>query len=123
MTQWETLQLHQQLCDEVYQCVLEENRSLSLDALRPYPDLIERKRALLARLDKNLESLRTLPAVSARDADALSQLDKARSRILQILQMDKENERLMLRASAGGMPSGAPTPSSALLKKIYSRSS
>jgi hypothetical protein len=123
MNQWETLQLHQQLCDEVYQCVIEENRSLSLDALKPYPGLIERKRSLLARLDKNLELLRTLPAVSARDADALAQLDRARSRILQILQMDKENERLMLRAGAGGLPSGVPAPSSALLKKIYSRSS
>ncbi|HZZ20937.1 MAG TPA: hypothetical protein VFE25_16300 [Opitutaceae bacterium] len=122
MNQWDTLRLHQELCDEVYQCVLEENRSLSLDATRPYPDLLERKRQLLARLDKNLESLKTLPAVSSRDAEALSQLDKARSRILQILQMDKENERLMLRASSGGVPS-APTPSSALLKKIYSRSS
>ncbi|HEY5228696.1 MAG TPA: hypothetical protein VIJ19_09150 [Opitutaceae bacterium] len=123
MNQWETLQLHQQLCDEVYQCVMEENRSLSVDAQKPYPDLIERKRSLLSRLDKNLEALRTLPAVSSRDADALAQLDKARSRILQILQMDKENERLMLRASSGGLPSGAPTPSSALLKRIYSRSS
>jgi hypothetical protein len=123
MNQWDTLKLHQELCDEVYQCVLEENRSLSLDASKPYPDLIEKKRALLARLDKNLESLRTLPAVSSRDAEALAQLDKARSRILQILQMDKENERLMLRATSGGLPGGAPTPSSALLKKIYSRSS
>jgi hypothetical protein len=123
MNQWDTLRLHQELCDEVYQCVLEENRSLSLDGMKPYPDLIEKKRLLLARLDKNLESLRTLPAVSSRDADALAQLDKARSRILQILQMDKENERLMLRASAGGAQAGAATPSSALLKKIYSRSS
>jgi flagellar biosynthesis/type III secretory pathway chaperone len=123
MNQWDTLRLHQELCDEVYQCVLEENRSLSLDSTRPYPDLIEKKRALLARLDKNLESLRTLPAVSSRDGEALAQLDKARSRILQILQMDKENERLMLRASAGGVPPGAQAPSSALLKKIYSRSS
>jgi hypothetical protein len=123
MNQWDTLRLHQELCDEVYQCVLEENRSLSLDGMKPSPDLIEKKRLLLARLDKNLESLRTLPAVSSRDADALAQLDKARSRILQILQMDKENERLMLRASAGGAQAGAATPSSALLKKIYSRSS
>jgi hypothetical protein len=122
MNQWETLRLHQELCDEVYQCVLEENRSLCLDATKPYPDLVEKKRQLLARLDKNLESLRSLPAVSSRDAEALSQLDKARSRILQILQMDKENERLMLRQKAAGIPA-APAPSSALLQKIYSRSS
>jgi hypothetical protein len=108
------LQAHQQLCDEVYQCVLGENRSLSIDPLRPYPDLITRKRGLLARLDENLESLRTLPSVSSRDSAALAQLDRARSRILQILQLDKENERLMLRASAGGLPPGAPGPRGAL---------
>jgi hypothetical protein len=119
----EPLQLHQQLCDEVFQCVLDENRILSMDPLTPYPELLERKKALLARLDQNLESLRALPSVSSRDAAALAQLDKARSRILQILQLDKENERLMLRASAGGLPPGAPTPSSAMLKKIYSRCS
>jgi hypothetical protein len=78
---------------------------------------------LLARLDQNLEALRALPSVSSRDAAALAQLDKARSRILQILQLDKENERLMLRASAGGLPPGAPAPSSAMLRKIYSRCS
>jgi hypothetical protein len=121
MNQWDTLQLHQQLCDEVYQCVLDENRSLRVDPKAPYPDLLDRKRALLARLDTNLAALRELPAVSSRDSTALAQLDRARSRILQILQLDKENEQLMRRAAAAEATPAA-AQSSALLRKIYSRS-
>jgi flagellar biosynthesis/type III secretory pathway chaperone len=123
MTQCETLQLHQSLCDDVYQCVQEENRALNLAPKDPYPELLERKRTLLARLDQNLALLRTLPAVSAGDSDALAALDKARSRILQILQLDKENERLMLRADGTGVPAASSGPSTALLKRIYSRCS
>jgi len=123
MNQWDTLQLHQQLCDEVYQCVLDENRSLRLDPKVPYPDLLERKRSLLARLDQNLAGLRELPAVSSRDSAALAQLDRARSRILQILQLDKENEQLMRRSTAVDAAPASSAQSSALLKKIYSRSS
>jgi hypothetical protein len=122
MNQWDTLQLHQQLCDEVYQCVLDENRSLRVDPKAPYPDLLERKRSLLGRLDSNLAALRSLPAVSSRDATALAQLDRARSRILQILQLDKENEQLMRRSAAVDAAPAASARSSELLKKIYSRS-
>lgn len=123
MSPSDTLQLHQQLCDEVYQCVLDENRSLRLDPKAPYPELLAKKKGLLARLDQNLKLLRDLPAVSARDSAALAQLEKARSRILQILQLDKENEQLMLRSTAAGPATPATATSSALLKRIYSRSS
>jgi hypothetical protein len=123
MSQSDTLQLHQQLCDEVYQCVLDENRSLRLDPKAPYPELLTKKRGLLARLDQNLRLLRDLPAVSSRDTAALAQLERARSRILQILQLDKENEQLMLRSTAAGPATPASVNSSALLKRIYSRSS
>jgi hypothetical protein len=123
MTQQETLQLHQQLCDEVYQCVIDENRFLRLNPNVHNPELLERKKGLLGRLDQNLEVLRTLPAVSSRDSTALAQLDKARSRILQILQLDKENEQLMLRPAKSERMAGASLASSALLKKIYSRCS
>jgi hypothetical protein len=125
MTQLAILQQHQQLCDEIHRCVLEENRFLRQHQRAPDATLLERKRTLLTQLDQSLDQLRTLPAASARDATTQAQLEKSRARILQILQLDKENEQLLLRCSlAGPRVAGAPpAPNAALLQKIYARCS
>jgi hypothetical protein len=123
MTPSEVLRQHQELCDELYQVALEENRCLRQNQEVVDLGLIARKRSLNDRLDRSLEALRALPAVPARDTEAAAQVEKARSRILQILQLDKENEQLLLRLGAG--PAKAPNSgvSGALLSKIYSRRS
>ncbi len=125
MTQSETIRTHQQLCDEIHQCVLDENRHLRQHQRAPDAALTARKRELLARLDTTLADLRTVPAASARDSHTQVQLEKTRGRILQILQLDKENEQLLLRCSlAATRPAGSPpAPSVALLQKIYARCS
>jgi hypothetical protein len=69
---------------------------------------------------------RALPAASARDPGARTQLENTRARILQILQLDKENEQLLLRCSLNGArpsPSGVPAASVTMLQKIYARCS
>src|ERR1044071_490146 len=99
MTQLETIREHHQLCDEIHQCVLEENRFLRQHQRTPDATFVNRKRELLAKLDRTLGPLRGLPAASARDAETRDQLEKTRGRILQILQLDKENEQLLLRCS------------------------
>ena len=116
------MQRHQQLCDELHQCALEENRGLRQNSRAPDAAMSARKQSLLAKLDESLVALRALPSVSSRDAEALAQLDRARSRILQILQLEKENELLLNRINSGARPSHSSAPASALLKKIYSRS-
>jgi hypothetical protein len=125
MTQSAILQQHQQCCDEIHRCVLEENRFLRQHQRVPDAALLERKRALLTQLDESLEQLRALPAASARDASTQAQLEKSRARILQVLQLDKENEQLLLRCSLTGprVADASPTPNAALLQKIYSRCS
>jgi hypothetical protein len=123
MTQLAVLQQHQQLCDDIHQCVLEENRFLRQHQRTPDQALLMRKRGLLEKLDHSLDQLRTLPASSARDAVTQAQLEKSRARILQILQLDKENEQLLLRCSLASPRSAgaAPAPNVALLQKIYAR--
>lgn len=126
MTQLDTLRQHHQLCDEIHQCVLAENRCLRQHQRAPDPALLQRKRELLEQLDVSLAALRALPAASARDAATRDELEKTRSRILQVLQLDQENEQLLLRCSLAGTRQGAaptPTPSAVLLQKIYSRCS
>ena len=125
MTELETIQAHHQLCDAIHQCVLDENRFLRQHQRAPDRSLLERKRTLLEKLDVTLAALRVLPANSARHPDLQAQLERTRSRILQILQLDKENDQLLLRHSlAGARPAARmPPPSVALLQKIYARCS
>lgn len=128
MTQFEALQEHHRLCDEIHQCVLDENRFLRQQQRAPDAAMLELKRTLLARLDATLTALREVPAASARDPQTRDQLEKTRARILQILQLDKENEQLLLRCSlASARPaSGVSTPVTAtasMLQKIYARCS
>lgn len=125
MTPSDPLEQHRQLCDEIHACVLEENRFLRQHQRVPEAALTERKRALLAQLDQSLATLRTLPAAAPGDTSTRDRLEKTRSRILQILQLDKENEQLLLKYSlASPKPVGAPPPmtaSLAMLQKIYAR--
>ena len=123
MTTQETLLQHLQVCDELYQLAHEENRHLKQHRCAPAASLLEAKRALLARLDASLTGLRTSQAGGEAGREARAIVEKVRSRILQILQLDKENEQLLLRASLtrGVEPAAAPAPAPALLQKIYGR--
>jgi hypothetical protein len=120
----EVLQEHHRVCDEIHQCVLDENRFLRQQERVPDAALLERKKRLLEQLDRSLATLRTLPAGSARSPELRRELEQTGARILQILQLDKENEQLLLRCSlAGTRPPGATpmTASGAMLQKIYAR--
>jgi len=122
MSSLPALQQHQALCDEIHQVALEENRFLRQHQRAPEPAMLERKRSLLEKLDISLAALRALPAGSARDPEARAQLELTRGRILQILQLDKENEQLLLRCSlASGRAPAGPAPSVSMLQKIYAR--
>jgi hypothetical protein len=117
------LQQHQQLCDDIYQCVMDENRFLRQHQRVPDAAMLARKRILLGQLDDSLGALRAVPAASARAPELQAGLEKNRARILQILQLEKENEQLLLRCSLASSTSAAaaPAPASSLLQKIYAR--
>jgi len=122
MTPTEALQQHQQTCDELYELALEENRFLQQHQRTPEAELLDRKRALLSRLDASLAALREVPPGEARELALRGALDKTRSRILQILQIDKENEQLLMRYSLGRGPAQSAAPvDPGMLQRIYSR--
>lgn len=121
MTSPESLNQHLQICDELYQLAHEENRHLTQHQRMPETGLLDRKRALLERLDQSLTTLRASNAEGEAGRDARLVVEKLRGRILQILQIDKENEQLLLRASLSRGTSPTATPAPALLQKIYSR--
>jgi hypothetical protein len=121
MTLLEALQQHQLICDELYELAQEENRFLQQNRRPAGPGILERKRGLLERLDAALSELRSVPPKDARAAQARGALDRARSRILQILQLDRENEQLLTRYSLGAGPVRPAAAAHPGLLQIYSR--
>jgi hypothetical protein len=89
----------------------------------PESPLLDRKRAASARLDDTLAALRAVPPTGARDPAARTALEATRARILQILQIEKDNEQLLLRYSLSGttVAPGSPAVSAGMLQKIYAR--
>ena len=123
MTPSDALSQHRQVCDTLYEIALEENRFMQQQQRTPDAALVDRKRMALERLEETLAALRSVPGGSAREPEMRAALDKTRSRIMQILQLDRENEQLLLRCSLAA-PRTAGTalaPNSALLQKIYAR--
>jgi hypothetical protein len=125
MTPTEALQEHQKLCDELHALTLEENRFLQQHQRAPDAQFLERKRIMLGRLDETLAALRSTPRQTTPNQAFRDALEKTRSRILQILQLDRENEQLLLRYSLAGkrLPTTTPQPAAApsMLQKIYQR--
>jgi hypothetical protein len=126
MTTLEALQQHRALSEELHQLALEENRHLRLNQTAPGAELLDRKRTLLERLDSVLSALREVPQGSANGTACREAIEQTKSRILQILQLDRENEQLLLRHSLGQgrtAPTAAPAPAPTVLQKIYQRHS
>jgi hypothetical protein len=116
------------LCDEVHQLALEENRFLKQQQRPPDSALLERKRALLTRLDESLTAIKAgaaAPAPGRPDPERKETIEKARAKILQILHLDRENEQLLLRFSLGVRPTASPTttvtPPLSQIQRIYDR--
>jgi hypothetical protein len=125
MTSLEALQDHQRICDELYALALEENRFLQQHRRAPGTDFLARKRSLLDSLDETLTALRSAPPGGNRGAEFRAALDQTRSRILQTLHLDRENEQLLTRHSLLTKGAGAAPVASVpagMLQKIYERS-
>jgi hypothetical protein len=117
----EALLQHHKLCDEIHALALEENQFLREHQRTPGRELLDRKRGLLQRLNESLAALRAAPREQPPRPALRQALERAGARVLQIMQLDRENEQLLLRHSLAG-PRPAPsatTPPPALLRRIY----
>src|SRR5579863_2474216 len=120
MTIEEAIQNHRAICDDLYALAVEENRFLQEHRRPAEPALIERRRAVLRRLEEAVTALRSLPAGGAKDPGRRDALEKTQARIMQILQIDRENEQLLTRysLSRGTAPQSAAVDRGAL-QRIY----
>jgi|GEM_PF-529957 len=110
VTPEETIRAHVALCDEVLSMIMEENRILRSTGAVPDLTFVERKRALLPRLDESLERLRILREGGLSLGGATGrQIETAQNKLMKIFMIDRENEQLLLKVSMpvarmGAMP-------------------
>lgn len=119
----EALHLHSEICEAMHQIFLLENRCLKSNGTPPDEALLHAKRTTLAELSASLTSLRamtaTRPTPEIRSAAA-----KAQQAILKALLVDRENEKLLLKAIS--FPSPATTmgrPPAAHFQRAYANAS
>ncbi len=115
----DVLTAHLALCDELYQLALSENRFLQREGRPPDEADRQRKREVAARLDASIAALRALPRTPDQHGGEL--LERARERTLQILHLDRENEKLLLRCSLAPARPAPPAASPSAAARLYGR--
>lgn len=126
----EVLERHQRICDDLYQLALEENQFLQTQKRPVTGEFVARKQALLDELTRNLDSLRQgLSDSGERSRELAATRDKVLQRIQQIIHLDRENEKLLLRYSlpprgASAAPATPPAPTAAMaggIARLYGK--
>ena len=94
----EIIASHLSLCDEVYKLLLEENTWLKTEKTPPTMDFLNRKKAILPKLDESLLLFKKLKPELFSPFDDTKQLVKdSHSKLLQIFYIDRENEDLLVK--------------------------
>jgi hypothetical protein len=91
---------HAEVCDEIYELMLAENRILKANGRGLEDSFLNRKRAMLLSLTTSLESVRN----HARLRDSITPelrgaMEKVQQIILKTLLLDRENEQLLLKTA------------------------
>jgi hypothetical protein len=124
MTAEEVIRAHAQLCDEVMAVIMEENRILRSTGNVPDVAFVERKKALLPRLDESLERLRLVREEGGPLGEsARRQVEVAQNKLMKIFMIDRENEQLLLKVTMPvarmGMAPVVRKVDSSRLRKTY----
>jgi hypothetical protein len=95
-----TLQAHAQICDEMHQVILEENRFLKTAGRPPEESFLVRKRNALMTLSGSVAMLQGIGAQARSTVPAVKALiEKVQQTIMRALLVDRENEQLLLKCS------------------------
>ena len=115
----ETLALHSEICEAMHQIILMENRCLKSTGKPPDEAALQAKRIKLAELSASLATIQaqtsSRPTPEIRAAAA-----RAQQTILKALLVDRENEKLLLKAIAAPVPlKTTPRPPAAHFHRAY----
>jgi hypothetical protein len=94
----EVIVAHYQLCEKVYNVLLEENSWLKLEKRAPEFDFLNKKKDIVADLDASLANLKKLkPEFFSPFDDTKKLVSESHAKLLQIFYLDRENEDLLLK--------------------------
>ena len=92
------LQTHLSLCEEVYSLLLEENTWLKVEKKVPEMTFLNRKKAIVTKLESSLSNLKKLkPEFFSPFDDSKRLVSDSHSKLLKIFYLDRENEELLLK--------------------------
>ena len=94
------LREHVRLCSDLHELFIEEGRIMRATGAPPDDAFLERKQSYLPVLEKGLELLRKIneePESFPRSLEPL--VSECRSKIMKLMMLDRENERLLLKSS------------------------
>lgn len=114
---------HAEVCDEIYELMLAENRALKASGRGMEDSMLNRKRAMLLSLTASLESVRDHSRLrESLSPELRGAMDKVQQIILKTLLLDRENEQLLLKTALQPKPTpppGAAPAAAAQVQRIY----
>ncbi|MDQ8180945.1 hypothetical protein [Pelagicoccus sp. SDUM812005] len=94
------LREHVRLCSDLHQLFIEEGQLMRSTGEPPNEEFLEKKKKFVGVLDKGLELLRMINESGEPVSPILSPLVKeCRDKIMKLMIVDRENERLLLKCS------------------------
>ena len=89
---------HLSLCEEVHSLLLEENTWLKVQKKVPEMEFLNRKKAIVGKLESSLSNLKKLkPEFFSPFDDSKRLVGESHSKLLQIFYLDRENEDMLLK--------------------------
>lgn len=94
------LREHVRLCSDLHELFIEEGQLMRTTGEPPNEAFLEKKKTFVGVLDKGLELLRMINESGEPVSPILSPLVKeCRDKIMKLMIVDRENERLLLKSS------------------------
>ncbi len=120
----EFIRVHGELCEEVYDFLLEENRMYRKLGKPLSGALIQKKQSLLSALTQSLDRLRGIGKAGgvAKSSILKKVVAKTQRILLRTMLLDKENEQLFLKhalSSSSGPFQIIPKPTAKQIKRKY----
>lgn len=94
------LREHLRLCSDLHQLFIEEGQLMRSTGAPPGEEFLEKKKTFVGVLDKGLELLKKINESGETVPRGLAPLVKeCRDKIMTLMMVDRENERLLLKTS------------------------